>query len=126
VIKQDEEGMRSIRLIETAVTASLVFGASGAAADWKGDIARQALGRAVREGLENAIKDAALDAALDAATETATYAAPRLRDIDELATFGAAVGEGVETAMRVADVASTLDDVADVAKTVKKIKKLKR
>jgi hypothetical protein len=126
VIEQDEKGMRSIRLIETAVAASLVFGASGAAADWKGEVARQVVGRAVREGLENAIKDAALDAALDTATEAATYTAPRLRDSDELVTFGAAVSEGVETAMRVADVASTLDDVADVAKTVKKIKKLKR
>lgn len=117
--------MRGIRLVETTVAASLVF-ASSAAADWKGDVARQAVGRAVRAGLENAIKDAALDAALETATEAATYAAPQLRDIDERVTFSVAVSEGVETAMRVADVASTLDDVADVAKTVKKIKKLKR
>jgi hypothetical protein len=125
VIEQNEEGMRGIRLVETTVAASLVF-ASSAAADWKGDVARQAVGRAVRAGLENAIKDAALDAALETATEAATYAAPQLRDIDERVTFSVAVSEGVETAMRVADVASTLDDVADVAKTVKKIKKLKR
>ena len=126
MIEQYEEGMRGIRLIETATAASLVFGASSAAADWKGDVARQAVGRAVRAGLENAIKDAALDAALDTATEAVTYAAPQLRDVDERVTFGVTVSEGVETAMRVADVASTLDDVADVAKTVKKIKKLKR
>jgi hypothetical protein len=116
----------NLKLIEAVAAASLAFAAVGAAADWKGDVARKAVGRVVREGLENAIKDAALDAALDTATEAATYTAPRLRDVDELATFGAALSEGVESAMRVADVASTLDNVADVAKTVKKIKKLKR
>ena len=117
---------RNTRLIETAAAVSFVFAAIDAAADWKGEVARRAVGLAVREGLENAINDAALDAALETATEAATYAAPRLRDVDELVTIGAAVSEGVETAMRVADVADTLDDVADVARTVKRIKKLKR
>jgi hypothetical protein len=114
------------RLIETAVAASLVVSASSAAADWKGNVARRAVGRVVQEALEDAIEDAALDRALDIATDAAAYATPRLRHIDELADVGDAVSDGVETAMRVADVAETLDDVADVARAVKKIKKLKR
>ena len=118
--------MRGMRLIKTAVAASLVLGASSVAADWKGDVARRAVGRVVQEALEDAIEDAALDRALDTATEATAYAAPKLRPIDELVDVGEAVSDGVETAMRVADVAERLDDAADVAKTLKKIKKLKR
>jgi len=117
---------RNTRLIETAAAVSFLFAAIDAAADWKGDVARRAVGLAVREGLENAIQDAALDAALETATEAATYTAPQLRDVDELVIVGAAVSEGVETAMRVADVADTLDNDANVSRTVKRIKKLKR
>jgi hypothetical protein len=36
--------------------------------DWKGDIAKRAVGRAVRAGLEEAAKDAALAVALDVAS----------------------------------------------------------
>src|SRR5215813_5462736 len=116
---------RNTRLIKTAMAASLAFAAIDAGADWKGDVARRAIGRVAQEALENAIEDAELDRALDAATESAVYAAPRLRNIDELAVADD-VSDGVETAMRVAAVADALDDVADVAKTVKKIKRFKR
>ena len=118
--------MRGMRLIKTAVAASLDFGASSVAADWKGDVARRAVGRVVQEALEDAIEDAALGRALDTATEATAYAAPKLRQIDEFVVVGGAVSDGVETAMRVADVAERLDDAADVAKTLKKIKKLRR
>jgi len=126
VIERNEEGMRGMRLIKTAVAASLVFGASSVAADWKGDVARRAVGRVVQEALEDAIEEAALDRALDTATAADAYTAPTLRQIDELVDVNEAVSDGVETAMRVANVAETLDHAADVAKTVKKIKKLKR
>ena len=120
------QGMRGMRLIKTAVAASLVFGAISVAADWKRDVARRAVGRVVQEALEEAIEDAALDRALDTATAPAAYAAPTLRHVDEVVDVGQAVSEGVETALRVADVAETLDAAADVARTVKKLKKLKR
>ena len=115
-----------MRLIKTAVAASLVLGASSVAADWKGNVARRAVGRVVQKALEDAIEDAVLDASLDRATEAAAYTAVQLRDVNELVIVSATVSEGVETAMRAADVANTLDHVADVARTVKKIKRLKR
>jgi len=119
--------MSNLKSIEAVAAVLLALAAVEAYADWKGDVARRAVGRAVREGLENALQDAALDAALDTVTEAVTtYAAPPLREVEKLDTVGAAVADAVESAMRVADVASTLDNVADVAKTVKKIKKLKR
>ena len=76
--------MRGMRLIETVVAASLVLTASSAAADWKGDVARRAIGRVAQEALEEAIEEAALERALDAATEAVAYNAPRLQQIDEL------------------------------------------
>ena len=98
--------------------------AAVASADWKGDLAAKAVSRAAREGLEHAIKDAALDAGLAAASAlTVTAAADR---IGEAAPLVPVVAAGMESAMRVADVASTLDDAIDVAKTVKKIGKLRR
>jgi hypothetical protein len=96
---------RNTRLIQTAAAVSFIVAAIDAAADWKGDIARSAVGRVVREGLEEAIEDAAVDRALDAATEAGVYVAPRLRHIDDLADVADDVGDGIETAMRVADVA---------------------
>jgi transcription initiation factor TFIIIB Brf1 subunit/transcription initiation factor TFIIB len=73
-------------------------------------------------GLEDAIEDAALDVVLDTAVASAAfYSASRLRDIDKLDTIADSVGDGVEAAMRMSDVASTLDNAADVARTVKKI-----
>jgi len=122
--------MRTIWFVAIVIAAASVV----LAGDWKSDLAKQAVGRVVREGLEDAAKDAALDAALDVASDDMSpavrnYAASRFRDIDDHIEFAAEVGEGVEAAMRVADVADTLDDVADAAHVVKRIgnlRKLKR
>ena len=122
----EEVRMSNMKSIAALAAACLCF-AADTAADWKADVAGKVVGRVVREGLEEAMKDAALDAALDAAARgAAEYTASELRDIDKLDTIGATVGEGIETAMRVADVADTLDDIADVAKTVKTINKVRK
>lgn len=117
--------MRTVWFVAIAVAAASV----ALAGDWKSDLARTAIGSAVREGIEDAAKDAALDAALDVASDAIlpsarNYAVSRFRDIDDHIEFAADVGEGVEAAMRVADVAETLDDVADAAKVAKRIGKL--
>lgn len=120
------ERMSNIKLI--ALTAvSLALAAVDTAADWKAHVARRVVGRAVREGLEDAIEDAALDVVLDTAVASAApYSASTLRDIDKLDTIADSVGDGVEAAMRVSDVASTLDNAADVARAVKKINKVRK
>jgi hypothetical protein len=100
--------------------AAVVLGAAslGAAGDWKGDLAKTAVGHAVREGLQDAVQDAALDAAFDAvAPEAVDFAADRLRDrAGDVAFAATTVGDGIETAMRVADVADKLDNVRDAAR----------
>jgi hypothetical protein len=119
--------MRTMWFAAIAVAAAPVV----VAGDWKADVAKKAVGRAVRAGLEDAAKDAALAAALDVASDaivqrSPTYVASRFRDIDDYVDIGAAVGDGAEAAMRVADVADTLDDIADAAKAVKKISRLRK
>src|SRR5215831_13659043 len=113
--------------------------------------ARKVVGEAVQNGLEDAFRDAALSTTLDAvADHAATEFADRARDNHDYADFpdntkphdysdvhktgdiqdylemGAVAGDGVQAAMRAADVASKLDDVADAAKAVKKLGKLKK
>ena len=89
-------------------------------ADWKGDIAKKAIGRAVREGLEDAARDAALGVALDAVVpEVTDYAASRLPTAADYADVASDAADGIEAAMRVAHVADRLDDAADAARALK-------
>ena len=119
-----EGGMRGVKSIGTLAVAAVVLWPGGAAGDWKGDVAKRVVGRAVREGLEDALKDAALDATLDTVVpEVADYTSVRFRDVGQLETIGEVVTDGVDTAMRVADVADTLDDAVDAARTARKIGK---
>jgi len=82
---------------------------------------------AVEEGLGDALREAALGASLDAiADRGAREFADGAHDLRDYAEMGAVASDGVEAAMRAADVAKRLDDVADVAKAAKKIGKLKK
>ena len=110
-----------------ATTLAIVISSqAGALADWKSDLAKRAVGKAAREGIEEAVEDAIADAAFDTAFETVS-SNPDLR------ALAPTVGVGIEEAMRIADVASSIDralDVADAAKkihkTAKAIKRIKR
>lgn len=119
--------MPSMRVIGILVAAALAVPAVGLTGDWAGDLAKKAVGRAAREGIGDALKDEALDATLDAAARgAAMYAESERRDRYEHQAIGAAVGNGVEVAMRASDVADTLDNAADVAKTLNKVNKIRK
>ncbi len=118
--------MPSKRVIGILLVAAMAVPAVGLP-DWKGDLAKKTVGRAAREGIEDALKDEAVDAALSAAARgTAAYVDSRRLERDELVEIGAAVGTGVEVAMQAADVADALDDAADVAKTLNKVNKIRK
>ena len=118
--------MPSKRVIGILVMAAMAVPAVGLP-DWKGDLAKKAVGRAAREGIEDALEDEAVDAALSAAARrTAAHVERRRFERDELADIGEVVGTGVEVAMKASDVAETLDDAADVAKTLNKINKIRK
>jgi len=96
-------------------------------ADWAGDLAKKAIGRAAREGVEEALEDEALDRALDAAAGgAAVYVESARRERYERQDVGEAISTGVEAAMRASEVADALDDAADVAKTLQKVNKIRK
>jgi hypothetical protein len=99
---------------------------AGPTADWAGDLARKAVGRAAREGLEAALKDEALDATLDAAGRTVAWAESERLERYEREAVGEAVTTGVEMAMRASGVADALDDTADVAETLQKVNRIRK
>ena len=135
-----------------AVTIGLV--PVSLAGDWKSRAVQKAVGKAAREGLEEVAKDAAKDAALDAALDGAVSATTRhvaekalefdtddvkdvleesadaaersAKKVDRSHVIGRGAAEGLEAAMKVADMADTLDDVADTTKTVNRINKVRR
>ena len=118
--------MPSKRVIGMLMIAAMAVPAVGLP-DWKGDLAKKTVGRAAREGIEDALKDEAVDAALSAAARrTATYVESRRLERGDLVDIGEAVSTGVEVAMKASDVADALDDAADVAKTLNKINKIRK
>jgi hypothetical protein len=101
--------------------------------------ARKVVSEAVQEGLGDAIREAALSRTLDAvADNAATELSDSARDIRDDAAWhdygdihdniemGVVAGDGVAAAMRAADVASKLDNVADAANAVRKLGKLRK
>ena len=118
--------MPNKRVIAILTMAAIAVPAVGLS-DWKDDLARKAVGRVAREGIEEALKDEALDAALSAtARGTARYVESRRLDPSELVEIADTVGTGVEVAMKASDVADALDDAADVAKTLQKVNKIRK
>jgi len=98
------------------------------AADWKGDLAKKAVGRAVghavREGLQDAIADAALDVALDVAVPSALEQSSQTEVVANSIEVAENVTDAIEVGMQVANVGETLNDVANAARTVQKISKI--
>jgi hypothetical protein len=123
-------GGAPVVLLVLVATASLAAGG-----DWKGDLAKRVVTHAVREGLEEAAEEAALDVALNAAADAIgpdglAYGVSRLPDLDidfdEYVEVGDVVSDGIESAMRVADVADKLDDAADAVRAVKRLGNIRR
>jgi hypothetical protein len=114
-----------------------------ALADWKTNAAKKTVGRAAKEGMENAAKNAAVDVALEAAVpagsgdisrrkpDPGTAIRPAAGDVGRGkpaagTAIGAAAGEGVEAAMTAANVASSIDAAADVADAAKRVNKIRK
>lgn len=106
-----EQAVKDIAL-EAALDAALPATASS--------IARRAMDFDV-DDVEDAVDDVgdALERSVDRAERT-------LKKVDSKDVVGAVAGEGVETALRVADVAEDLDDVADAVGTLRKIDRVRR
>ena len=89
--------------------------------------ARKIVSEVVEEGLEDAFREATLSATLDAvASDAASEFVSGGRDIHDYVEMGARASDGIDAAMRAANVAARLDDAADAAKAVKKLSKLKK
>lgn len=118
--------MRNKRVVGILAVGALAVPAIGLA-DWGEDLAKKAIGRAVRAGLQEALEDQAEDFARAAAAQGAVVLTESARrEMYEREQVAAAVSNGVEVAMKAADVADTLDDVADVAKTLKKVNDIRK
>ena len=109
-----------IALAVVAVAATHVL-----AGDWKNRVAGKVIGELVEEGIEDAVEDAALDAALDMG-RAAARTVPGARNVDDLRDIGDEVVDGVETAMRVADIAERLDDASDAIENINRLRRLRR
>lgn len=119
--------MTSMKVVGILTAAVLAVPVVGLTSDWAEDLAKKAVGRVAREGIENALKDEALDATLNAAARgVEVYAESERRERYEHAEVAEVVGTGVEVAMRTADVAEALDAAADVAETVSKVNKIRK
>ena len=119
--------MSRMKVIGIVAAAGIAVPAVAMTGDWAGDLARKAVGKAAREGIEHALKDEALGEALDAAgRRVVTYADSVRRERYEREDIGEAVGTGVEAALRAADMADALEDAGDVAETLSKVNKIRK
>ena len=130
------------------VALALAVSHGAVLADWKTSAAKRTVGRAAREGMEDAAKNVAVDSALGAAAPggsalgdlnrgksdrgpavgSATQDAGRGGPGDRRAV-GSAAGAGIEAAMTASNVATTIDtavDVADRAKRLNNVRKIVR
>jgi hypothetical protein len=80
-----------------------------------GRVAREAIGEAV----ENNMQDMAFDAAVSAAGREAA-------DVQQLAEFGSNADSAFEAAMTAADVASSLDKASDAVEAARKVNKARK
>ena len=115
------------KVIAILTAAIVAVPAVGLTSDWGEDLAKKAIGRVAREGVEKALKDEVLDETLDAAARgVEMYRASERQERYDREEIGEAVGTGVEIAMRTADVADALEDAADVAETLSKVNKIRK
>src|SRR5262245_5452903 len=108
----------------SALLLTLTAGLASGLGDWKSDLAKAAVGRAARAGIqeavENAVQDAAFDAAISAARSSAAYA------IRENIDVGIEAREAIGAAMNAADFAENMDTALDIADAAKKANKVRK
>jgi hypothetical protein len=113
-----------MKMLLSAFLLTLTAGPATGLGDWKSDLARKAVGRAARAGIqeavENAVQDTAFDAALAAARSNATYV------IRENVEVGMAARDAIGAAMNAADFAENIDTALDIAEAAKKANKVRK
>ena len=119
--------MPKMRVAGIRTAAAMRMSAVTLTADWAGDLAKKTIGRAAREGVEEALTDEVLDETLDAAARgAAAYVASERRERYEPEDVGEAIGTGVEVAMRASEVADTWTMPRTWRKTLQKVKKIRK
>jgi hypothetical protein len=127
------------------VALALAASAGAALADWKTNAAKRTVGRAAKEGMEDAAKNVAVDAALGAAVPGGSALGdinrgksdrgPAIGAATQVAGgggpgdrkgVGSAAGEGLEAAMNASNVASSIDTAVDVADRAKRLNKVRK
>src|SRR5215813_11285212 len=98
------------RLVYGVVVAMLLAGPVTGLDDWKSALARKAVGRVAREAIGEAVENNMQDMAFDAAVSAVGSEAA---DVQQLAEFGSNADSAFEAAMTAADVASSLDKASD-------------
>jgi len=113
-----------IKLLLTVILLTLTAGPATGLGDWKSDLARAAVGRAARAGIqevvENVVQDAAFDAALTAARSGA------IEVVRENVVVGTTARDAIGTAMDAAEFADALDNALDIADAAKKANKVRK
>ena len=113
-----------MKVLLPALVLTLTAGPATGLGDWKSNLARAAVGRAARAGIqeavENAVQDAAFDAAISAARSNAAYV------IRENIDVGVAARDAIGTAMDAAEFAENIDTALDIAEAAKKANKVRK
>ena len=118
------ESLRVKRIwVFAVVVATLMSSHANVLGDWKSALARKAVGRAARAGIEEAVEDAVKDAAFE---EALVDVGRQLEEARRRATLDSTAGEAFEAAMTAADIASSLDAAADIAEAARKINKVRK
>jgi hypothetical protein len=111
------------RWMFAAIPAMLVASQMNLLGDWKSALARKAVGRAARAGIEEAVEHVVRDATFDAALVAVSR---KVEEAEWREEFGSTASEAFEAAMTAADIASALDKASDVADAAKKINKVRK
>ena len=128
-------------MIVGAAVLALALTPVAGSADWKTRAARKTVGNVAREGVESATKDTAMDATLGVAgvpdgpkldhnrPGDARGRVGEARNDRDRPAIDSAAREGLEAAMSVADVGSSIEhtmELADAAKRANKVRKVVR
>ena len=111
-------------LLSTVLVTLSSVGLATGLGDWKSDLARAAVGRAARAGIQEAVEDAlqdvAFEAAIAAARSNAAYA------IRENVYVGIEARDAIGAAMNAAEFAENMDTALDIADAAKKANKVRK
>jgi hypothetical protein len=113
-----------MKLLLSAILLTLTAGPATGLGDWKSDLAKKAVGKAARAGIQEAVENALQDAAFDAALAAAQSHAADV--VYENVAVGTTARDAIETAMDAADFAASINTAIDIADAAKKANKVRK